>query len=362
MSVFSLIVAAVTLLSPADGERVPTQKPGQKAYLSGNRAERFLRMNNSADRAKLANIGCTQQPLQLKWSAPGSKEVRLTVDLADGGAHQEFVLTRRDFVYITNLELGRRYVWSVTDERGGTAKATFVTEGDAPRFLRAGGVGNFRDLGGWRTEDGRRVRQNMILRSAGLRFSSKAKGGFFRQKVELGQRRVTDAGLKTLKDDFRIRTDLELRTPQETAGMGTTIIPGAQWLNVSYAAYDFIDNETRGREPLRRIFAKLVKADNYPVLMHCSGGRDRTGTLAFLLNGLLGVSEDDLCRDWESTIFFDTGSTFVPDRIMGLVEYLRGFPGDTFRDKVESYFKSSGIRDADIAAFRKIMLEDVKEK
>ena len=362
MTALSLVFAAVALLSPSDWEVVPTQKEGQKAYFSGSRAERFARMDNPADRVKLAALGGTQKPLELKWTGPTNSVVRLEIDLADGGDRQAFMLTNRTSVHITNLEVGRRYVWSVADEHGDCAVATFVTEPDAPRFLRAGGVGNFRDLGGWKTTDGRRVRQNRIFRSAGLRFSSKTSGNFFRKKVELGPRRVTEDGLRTLSADFRIRTDLELRTPQETAGMVDTIVPGAHWVNVSYAAYGFIGNEIRGREPLRKIFPNFLKEENYPILMHCSGGRDRTGTLAFLLNGLLGVSEDDLCRDWESTIFFDAGSRFTSERITGLLDYLKTYSGETINAKIEAYFRSCGISVEEIESFRSLMLEKPEEE
>lgn len=362
MTAFASVLAAVTLLSPSDWEVVPTQRSGQKSYLSGTRAERFMRMDNPADRVKLAALGATQKPLELKWDVPTNSIVRLEIDFAEGGERQTFTLTNRTSVHITNLEVGRRYVWSIADEQGDCAVATFVTEPDAPRFLRAGGVGNFRDLGGWKTADGRRVRQNRIFRSAGLRFSSKTSGNFFRKKIELGSRRVTAEGLKTLSGDFHIRTDLELRTPQETAGMGNTIIPGARWVNVSYAAYGFIGNEIRGRDPLRKIFPEFLKEENYPILMHCSGGRDRTGTLAFLLNGLLGVSEEDLCRDWESTVFFDSGSKFSSDRIGGLLDYLKIYPGETINERIEAYFKSCGIKAADIETFRGLLLEKPVEE
>ena len=348
---------ALAIVAPKDGATVPTLRDGQKAYLEEKRSERVIRMDNPADRAKLFAIGSTQRPLRLEWSGATNAVYGLAVS-PEGGRADLFVLTNRTTAYITNLELGRTYRWRV--RRFGaeeSAEASFRTEPEPPRLLRAGGVSNFRDPGGWRTADGKTVRENMVFRSAGLRGSSKARGSIFRRKIEQGDQRVTAEGIATLRDDFGIRTDLELRTPQETAGMNGTILgEGVCWMCISFAAYDLIDNSVRGREPFAKIFEIFTKEENYPVLMHCSGGRDRTGTLAFLLNGLLGVEEDDLCRDWEVSVFSDPGKDFNSGRIQRLLGYLKTMPGATLQSRIEAYAKGCGISDAEIAAFRAIML------
>ena len=356
-SIVSILVSSLAIVAPQDGAVVPTQKDVQRTFFSGSRDERFQRLGNPADCARLFATGSTQQPLRLEWTGADTNAVCSLKIVREGGDLESFVVTNRSVVYVTNLELGARYHWSVFDGRD-TAAGTFETEAAAPRLLRAEGVGNFRDLGGWRTADGRRVRQNRIFRSAGLRSSSKAKGGLFSTKVIPGARRVKDAGLATLRDEFKIKTDLELRTPQETAGMGTTLLgSGVKWVNESFAAYDFIDSHSRGKGPFGRIFKIFANKENYPVLMHCSGGRDRTGTLAFLLNGLLGVSEDDLRRDWEATIFADAGPSLTSYRLTRLLDYLKTYPGETLQARIEVYAKSCGVTDEELSAFRRLMLE-----
>lgn len=355
------MIAAVALLAlaivePKDGALVPTLKEGQKAYFEGNRAERFMRMDNPADRARFLAMGSAQQPLKLEWTGPENGSWELTV-AAEGGKEDFFQVTNR-VVWITNLELGKTYHWMVKDaESGEFAAAGFKTEDIAPRLLRADGIDNFRDLGGWKTTDGRRVRENLFFRSAALRSSSKGQGGLFRRTAVLGERRITEAGIRTLHDDFGIKTDLELRSQQETAGMDDTVLGrDVRWVAVPFVAYELIDNVVRGREAFANIFSVLAKKESYPVLMHCSGGRDRTGTLAFLLNGLLGVPEEDLCRDWEASVFSDAGAKFSPARLQRLLDYLKTMPGDTLRERIEFYAKGCGVTDAEIASFRAIML------
>ena len=58
----------------------------------------------------------------------------------------------------------------------------------------------------------------------------------------------------------------------------------------------------------RKIFSYLADRNNYPFYIHCSAGADRTGTLCALINGVLGVSEDDLIRDYELTSFSKQGN------------------------------------------------------
>lgn len=139
--------------------------------------------------------------------------------------------------------------------------------------------------------------------------------------------------------------------------MNESLIPGARWVRVPFLAYDFIADDVKGRVQFAKIFREFADEKNYPVLFHCSGGRDRTGTVAFLLNGLLGVSEDDLCRDWEATAFGDSALSFGTDRIQRLLDYLHTQAGRDVNAQIESYVKSCGVSDAEIAAFRAIMLE-----
>ena len=70
----------------------------------------------------------------------------------------------------------------------------------------------------------------------------------------------------------------------------------------TYITTPHLDNYRQVKNALRKTMEAVVNGDN--VFFHCTIGTDRTGTLAYFLEGLLGVSEEDRLRDYELTYFF----------------------------------------------------------
>lgn len=361
MFVNVLLIAALSIIAPRDGATIPLLNADQRGYLALEKGERYRKFDDPTFRAAMVATGDRPEPLRVAWE--GASPVvtlrfeRLTApetwSLAD-----VFTVTNDTSAYLANLELGATYRCTLVDGAQ-TATVTFSTSDLPPRLLMIDGVDNFRDLGGWKGLDGRKVRQNRIFRSSGLRSSSKNKGsGFVATSFSEGSRRITNAGIDYLKREFKIKTDIELRTKQETVFMTSSVLGGdVQWMKEPFVAYSYIDNFVRGREPFVRIFRKFLDEKNYPILFHCSGGRDRTGTVAYILNGLLGVSEDDLSRDWEASGFATSGMKFNSKRIVSLKRYLDTLGGHTITESCELYAKSCGITDEEIARFRELMLE-----
>ncbi|MGN0833692.1 MAG: tyrosine-protein phosphatase [Kiritimatiellia bacterium] len=313
MTACSLLLSALTLLSPENGASVSVR-----------------------------------QPVRLAWR--GETNVVYLLNLArEGGSEQMFAVSNRTSVHAANLELGSRYDWQV--RQAGTldsASGTFTTADDGPRPLWAEGVGNFRDLGGWRTESGRRVRQGRILLSAALWQPEQASRGAFSRPVQDGLRLITDEGIATMRSEFGVRTDLNLRKDRGGSRADVSALgEGVAWRSVPFESGDRIDRVTCGRESFARILDVLTVGENYPVLIEGGDGRDRVDTLAFLLNGLLGVSEPELRRGWTSS----------PELYRALVAYLRQFPGETMRARIEAYAHGCGIADRELAAFRALALE-----
>ena len=115
---------------------------------------------------------------------------------------------------------------------------------------------------------------------------------------------------------------------------------------------------TKGREQFVKIFRVFLDDANYPIVFHCRGGADRTGTVGMILNALLGVSEEDLWKDYQVTAMWGTVGDMRHFRLFtNLMRAFDKFPGATLRERVEAYVKSIGFTDADIASFRARMLE-----
>lgn len=326
-------IAALAIVSPQNGETVSLDAPGRPV----------------------------QRPVRLAWSGDGGDEgVMILAVKPEGGVREIFSITNANEAYITNLELGRRYIWGVVPEEGGSSvTAAFTTEGAPPRLLRVEGLGNMRDLGGWTGLGGRRVKQGMIFRSAGLRTSSVRKGGStFAPVFQPGAANVTAAALEYMRGEFRIKTDIELRPRDETAFMDTSLLGADVTLvKVPFPSGAAIDDIVRGREPFIKIFRVFLDAGRYPVLFHCADGCDRTGTLALLLNGLLGVGEADLRRDWESSGLATGKMSETGGKLDSLIGYLHSIGGRDITECCEAFAKGCGVSDDEIAAFRAIMLE-----
>ena len=398
--------AAIELLTPVDGVEVALVPEAQKKVMSLPTLDERLKLF-AEDRAHGKVIRHDKywrksRPLVLKWrptageKGPWKVEIGTTPDLSDARAfyirvHKVDKASGRDtgkaekdqeqkeVVYTVpraNLEIARCYYWRVS-ARGRCHKfncgprcgckesrsiarseiATFRTEDVPPRWIEIeGDVGNIRDLGGWRTVDGRRVRQGMVYRGRGLNSNSVT-------GESPGRNRLTVEDLHYFTRTLGIRTDLDLRSKNEIAGMKESPLgPGVTFINRSSQCYGGIFDD-KGKKNMAENFRVFCNPTNYPIYMHCIGGADRTGSLAYVLNGVLGVARHGLETDWEST-FYPNIPDANPDPnfwcreshfTTGLSKY--GKDGDSVNRRIELYLLDCGVTADEIAAFRSIMLE-----
>lgn len=106
---------------------------------------------------------------------------------------------------------------------------------------------------------------------------------------------------------------------------------------------------------------------NYPILMHCSAGRDRTGCLSMLIQALCGASKEDILRDYELSFLSvmgcadDAGTVDTMNALFGAtLKYIEEEGGgETFTQSVENYLLKIGVTEDEIASIREIMVEDI---
>ena len=213
----------------------------------------------------------------------------------------------------------------------GTGVAGTLNPLDKVRWIKSQ-TANMRDLGGWAC-DGGTVRYGLLYRS--------------------GELNSQDESL--LIDELGINTECDLTAD------GTPAFPGKMRYigHTSYAMYSLANTEA-WRVNLRGIFEAVRYGD--PVIFHCSMGADRTGTLACVLEALLGVSQSNLDKDYELTSFYALrarngnyqGGTTDWAHLIG---QLLALSGETIRDKAVTFVLSLGFTAAEINAYRRAMID-----
>ena len=243
---------------------------------------------------------------------------------------------------IYHLIPGTKYYYElqITLSTGNTVRTSgdFSTK-QSPRILNIEGAVNVRDIGGWKAADGKTIKYGLLYRGSELDGS-----------VEPSYL-ATERGLHDMISVLGIRYDMDLRNESDRK-------VNALGANVAYTNYGvtgyagiFTDSD---KENVRRVFSDLADPNKYPVYLHCTYGQDRTGTICYLLEGLLGVSDADLKKDYELTVF--TGSNLAPAEFAVFVDRINSFEGNTTAEKIEGYLISIGVTAEEIASIREIFL------
>ncbi|MBQ2718585.1 MAG: tyrosine-protein phosphatase [Clostridia bacterium] len=326
----------LTITSPKPGETVRIQSTVQQQFLDSDRTKvkdassyawLSLEFKTQRDRSLGAGLTVTWEPC-----------CEATLEISeDEGFSSPLTLSGKGECFVTVLKLATRYFARVRTATECSETVSFTTEDRAPRFLTVEGATNVRDCGGWKTKDGRRVRQGLFYRGS-----------------EIGGRiNATEEGLRTLREQLGIRAVLDLRGPtaQPKDPLGADY-----YLNVPFSAYH---NGIYILPTMHDVFKFLADKRHYPMYFHCMGGADRTGTIAFLVNALLGVSETDLADDFELTTLSLFGvRSRNSQSYLGLLSAIAAYDGETLSEKVENYLLAAGITEEEIATIREIFLED----
>jgi protein-tyrosine phosphatase len=165
--------------------------------------------------------------------------------------------------------------------------APLLAQMHAEPDLSLEGCRNFRDLGGLRTATGASVRARRLFRSDALTSATVR-----------DRQRLHAAGLATV---------IDLRSEQERSVAGMFMADGVvvhhlplgdlvgredtweRWRDPGYVAHRYFDVCVSARDSITEAFAVLTDPAAYPVVVHCSLGKDRTGVLVALVLRAIGV-------------------------------------------------------------------------
>ncbi|PKV89297.1 protein-tyrosine phosphatase [Streptomyces sp. TLI_146] len=179
--------------------------------------------------------------------------------------------------------------------------ATAVGCGPVNRHIEFERLHNFRDLGGYRTEDGLAVRWGRLYRSDSL---GKLAGEDWERFLGLGVRTVIDLRYPwEIEGKGRVPEHASLayrnlsieHRPYDQASLGADVETGR------FLADRFLEVAHDGVEELREALRTIAAPDSGPLVFHCASGKDRTGLLAALVLALLGVPEGVIVEDFTLT-------------------------------------------------------------
>ena len=264
--------------------------------------------------------------------------------LENFGDSQQYDLRPADrSVELPRLLVDSQYYYRVTLEfesgQQCVAEGTFTTAW-SPRIIEFENLRNIRDIGGWKTEDGKTVKQEMLYRGCEL-------DGATEEKC-VASESVAD----TMVQELDIKSELDLRSA-DTKGVRDLL--GSEVKHQYFALPSYAGCFTdEGNQKLKQVFSALALKENYPVYLHCTKGSDRTGIVCFLLEALLGISEEDCYRDWELSIL-DNGSD-NHEAMDRFIETLHKYEGNTLQDKTENYLHFIGVTQEEIDSIRSLLV------
>ncbi|BED92322.1 MAG: tyrosine-protein phosphatase [Candidatus Paraimprobicoccus trichonymphae] len=166
-------------------------------------------------------------------------------------------------------------------------------------MIELSGTKNTRDLGGYKTFDGKITKRNIFFRSDNTN-------------------KLTDYDIKKLREEHNLRTVIDLRNLMEIeeAPDKLTEIEGIKYYNIHFSIPDDemaklikgkIEFHTlyilmlEEKQIIKELFEKVATSSGGAVLFHCTNGKDRTGLLAMILLGLVNVSKEDIVNDYKIT-------------------------------------------------------------
>jgi len=188
---------------------------------------------------------------------------------------------------IYNLIPNKTYYYQISDSSTETKKSlvdSFNYASPVRGIYNDLSIRNMRDIGGWMTESGKPINYGLVYRSA--TWEGLSTGGTDILQNELG-----------IKNEVDLRFDKSAR--QHTFTQFNFIKNGLT------DAYENMFKDTNTINNIKNLFNNILSDKNsYPLCYHCSAGADRTGLCSLLIEGCLGVSDEDIYRDYELTTFY----------------------------------------------------------
>lgn len=241
------------------------------------------------------------------------------------------------------------------------------------RRIELEGCFNFRDLGGYPTADGRRMRWRRLFRSDALHH-------------------LTERDIERLGGELGIGRVVDLRSTGEiqAEGRGRLASQPIHFHHLPLFDGEIPDEQKRSADeltladrylmmaefakgPIAKVIVTLAESEA-PAVYHCAAGKDRTGVISAVLLGVLGVRDEIIVADYAAS---QEQLDAVIERLLsaeGYQEMLQALPEDTMHanpetmvrlleqlreryESMEGYAAAIGVPESALQALRKRLLE-----
>lgn len=334
-------------ISDSDNKRINIHTQKQESYLNSSSSLSSFYADGETENSKPISV-----KFMLSDKEKENSEAEYTLNISENSDMTNSVsYSSSSSISVTNFKIDTTYYWTVT-ENGITGNIMqFETEGTCPRNIDVDGITNVRDLGGWETANGTRTRQGLIYRCGRLNESSAAS-----VNIE-----ITDKGIKTMRDELGIKSEIDLRKVDNGETGQITSSPLGTDINYYSCPMEWEGNMFEdNKEEILKVFSILSEPENYPMIFHCNIGTDRTGMISFLINALLGVSEDDLYKDYLFSNLGTIGGTRKKTGITnsGYYKAIMNSEGNSLSEKTYNCLLDFGVKKEQLDSIIKILSEN----
>jgi protein-tyrosine phosphatase len=331
--------------------------PLQAAYLASS----YDKISSFAKGNKELN-----KPYPISFKAPSDATTCRVYETNNKKYHADVTFRDEDdaqYVDVINLKADTNYTVEFNDAN--KTKTTFKTDNCLPRNVYIDGVKNVRDIGGYTSKLGGKIRQGLYYRGGRFNYSD--------EKTTIDEpstfkNELTDDGYETAVNTLRLKSEVDLRM-NESHFRTTYAHEYGMMDNNSYPDIEYVpfpldwkySNMMKDEKvTIGNIFKFLANEDNYPVYVHCNIGTDRTGMITYLLGSLLGIPQIDLYYDYLFSNFANINGSRDLTKITSLYQKtLLEYQNINIYYDTRDYLKDCGVSDEEMNKILRIFIETI---